>query len=176
VVTKCVFKINEPDGIPSQQKGLMNRVSRAVILFIAQGAYSGKSPFAPGTAGTLVGVLLYCGIRDLAPLSYAILCAIVCLVGTWAAGRAEQILGCKDCPSIVIDEITGYLIAMFLIPVNWPTVVAAFFLFRFFDIVKPWPLYDLQNIKGGLGVMIDDVGAGVCTNIVLQICMLLLTP
>jgi len=152
----------------------MNRISRAVILFIAQGAYSGKSPFAPGTAGTLVGVLLYWGIKDLPPLSYGIFCVLVCLLGTWAAGRAERFLGCKDCPSIVIDEIAGYLIAMFLIPVDWYTVISAFLLFRFFDIVKPWPLQDLQKIKGGPGVMIDDIGAGVYTNLVLRVSVLFL--
>ena len=146
----------------------MDRLSRAVILFIAQGAGSGKSPIAPGTAGSCVGVVLYWGVKDLSVLSYGVVCIALCLLGTWAAGRAEELLGCKDCPSIVIDEIAGYLIALFLIPFSWTAVVAAFFLFRFFDILKPWPLHDLQKIKGGPGVMLDDIGAGVYTNILLQ--------
>ncbi len=146
----------------------MNRVSRAAILFIAEGAYSGKSPFAPGTAGTLAGVLLYVALRDAGSFLYILFTLLTCVVGTWAAGRAEKILGCKDCPSIVIDEIAGYLIAMFLVPSGWGFVAAGFFLFRLFDIIKPWPLYGLQKLNGGLGIMIDDIGAGIYTNILLQ--------
>lgn len=147
----------------------MNKVSRAVILFIAQGAYSGKSPFAPGTAGTLVGILLFLGVRNLYPISYGLVCVLLCAVGTWAAGEAEEILGRKDHPSIVIDEIAGFLISLFLVPPAWGFVVSGFFLFRFFDVVKPWPLFRLQDIPGGMGIMLDDIGAGIYTNIVLQI-------
>ncbi len=147
----------------------MSRGSRAVILFIAEGAYSGKSPVAPGTAGTLVGVLLYFGLRGTGPFLYIIITLLICISGIWAAGRAEKILGCKDCPSIVIDEIAGYLIAMFMVPAGWGFAAAGFSLFRLFDIIKPWPLYGLQRINGGLGVMLDDIGAGVYANILLQV-------
>ncbi len=147
----------------------MNRVSRAVILFIAEGAYSGKSPIAPGTAGTLAGVLLYVGLRDAGSFLYLIITLLVCMGGIWTAGRAEKILGCKDCPSIVIDEIAGYLIAMFTVPAGWGFIASGFFLFRLFDIIKPWPLYNLQKINGGLGVMLDDIGAGLYANILLQV-------
>jgi phosphatidylglycerophosphatase A len=147
----------------------MNKISRAVILFIAQGAYSGRSPFVPGTAGTLVGILLYLGVKNLSPIAYGILCVILCGIGTYTAGKAECMLGSKDSPSIVIDEIAGYLIAMFMVPSGWGHVAAGFFLFRLFDVVKPWPLFGLQKVRGGLGVMLDDVGAGVYTNIALQI-------
>ncbi len=147
----------------------MNGISRAIVLFIAEGAYAGKSPLAPGTAGTLVGVLLYLGIRNVNPLLYLSLTILLCIIGTWAAGKAEIILGKKDSPDIVIDEISGYLIAMFMVPAGWGYIAAGFFLFRLFDIIKPWPLDRLQKISGGLGVMLDDIGAGVYTNITLQI-------
>lgn len=147
----------------------MDRVSRAVVLFIAQGAYSGKSPFAPGTAGTAVALLLFLGVRNLSPAYYGILCVLLCGIGIWAAGEAELILGRKDHPSIVIDEIAGYLISLFLLPPTWGFVITGFILFRFFDIVKPWPLHGLQKVRGGLGVMLDDIGAGIYTNIALQI-------
>ena len=147
----------------------MNKITNAVILFIAQGAYSGKSPFAPGTAGTVVGVLLYLLVKGLGTAWYLAATAAVTVIGIWTAGRAEVLLGRKDAPSIVIDEIAGYLISMFLVPSGWGYVVAAFFLFRIFDIIKPFPLYRLQDLHGGLGVVIDDVGAGIYTNIVLQI-------
>ena len=146
----------------------MNKVTKQIILFVAQGAYSGKAPFAPGTAGTLVGVLLYLVVRDLATMYYILLTCLVCIVGTWASGRAEIILDSTDSPSIVIDEITGFLVAMFMVPPSWGFIVSGFILFRVLDIVKPWPLKRLQDLHGGLGVMLDDVGAGIYTNLILQ--------
>lgn len=147
----------------------MDKVSKEAVLFVAQGAYSGRSPVAPGTAGTIVGVLLFLAVRNLAPVPYGILCVLLCVIGAWAAGEAEEILGRKDHRSIVIDEIAGYLISLFLVPPAWGYIISGFFLFRFFDIVKPWPLFRLQDVRGGLGVMLDDIGAGIYTNIVLQI-------
>lgn len=147
----------------------MNKVIRTVILFIAQGTYAGRVPVAPGTAGTVVGILIYLAAKHLGVFSYAGLCFVLCAAGAWAAGRAEKILGCKDCPSIVVDEIAGYLIAMFMVPVSWGLIAAGFVLFRIFDIAKPWPLKRLQDIHGGLGVMMDDIGAGVYTNVLLQL-------
>jgi len=152
----------------------MNRTARELILFIAQGAYAGKFPIAPGTAGTLVGVLIQYGIRNASPLSYISITFLFCLVGTWAAGRAEIILGRKDSPSIVIDEIAGFLVAMFMVPAGWGYLAAGFVLFRLFDITKPWPLDSLQAVNGGLGIMIDDIGAGIYTNIVLQLAAFLI--
>ena len=153
----------------------MNKVSRGFILFISQGAFSGRFPFAPGTAGTVVGVLLYLGMSDLAPAWYLSACLFVIAVGTWAAGRTEKILGCTDCSSIVIDEIAGYLVALFMVPSSWGFIAAGFFIFRAFDIVKPWPLRRLEYLHGGLGVMLDDIGAGIYTNLVLQAVVLYLS-
>jgi len=147
----------------------MSRVARGFILFISQGAYAGRFPVAPGTAGTVVGMLLYLGMKGLAPGWYLAVCVLIFLAGTWAAGRAEEMLGCTDCPSIVIDEIAGYIVAMFMVPTTWGFIVAGFILFRAFDIVKPWPLRRLEALPGGPGVMLDDIGAGIYTNIILQI-------
>lgn len=142
---------------------------RAVTLFIAEGGYAGRFPIAPGTAGTLAGAALYWIIRDWSPLEYGALLALVIVSGIWAAGRAEVILGCKDSSSIVIDEIAGYLTAMFLLPPTWTYAAAAFFLFRIFDILKFYPLNRFEKIGGGTGVMLDDLGAGVLTNVLLHL-------
>jgi phosphatidylglycerophosphatase A len=139
-----------------------------IILFIAQGAFSGRFPLAPGTAGTVVGALLYLLLKDLTQPAYGAVLLVAAALGTWSAGRAEAILGRKDAPSIVIDEVAGYLLSLAFLPFAWWTVIAGFFLFRFFDILKPWPLRRLQRISGGAGVMVDDIGAGIYTNIVLQ--------
>jgi phosphatidylglycerophosphatase A len=147
----------------------MNVISRYIILFIAQGAYAGKIPYAPGTMGTFVAVGLYLLTRGISPSHYVVLCVLLCGIGIWTAHKAERILGCTDCPSIVIDEIAGFFIAMAWVPAGWGFLIAGFILFRFFDIVKPWPLDDLQGLRGGLGVMMDDIGAGIYTNMVLQI-------
>jgi phosphatidylglycerophosphatase A len=148
--------------------GQMDRIKKAAIIFIAQGAYAGRFPVAPGTAGTVIGVLLYLWMRTISPASYLVLCFIVIVIGMWTADQAESFLGRKDSPSIVIDEIAGYLVAMFMVPQGWGFVITGFLLFRAFDILKPYPLKRLQNIRGGAGVMVDDIGAGVYTNLVLQ--------
>ncbi len=153
----------------------MNRAARAVILFISQGAYAGRFPVAPGTAGTVVGVFLYLGMKGLHPGQYLAVCVFVILAGMWTAGRAEIILGRKDSPSIVIDEIAGFLTAMFMVPSGWSFIGAGFLLFRVFDILKPWPLRRLESLHGGPGVMLDDIGAGVYANIVLQIAAFLIS-
>ncbi len=147
----------------------MNRAARAIILFISQGAYAGKSPVAPGTVGTVVGVFIYLGMKGLPSVHYAAVCILVILVGMWAAGHAEIILGRTDSPSIVIDEIAGFLTAMFMIPSGLFFIVSGFVIFRVFDITKPWPLKRLQELHGGPGVMLDDVGAGIYTNVLLQL-------
>ncbi len=140
-----------------------------LILFVAQGAYSGRSPFAPGTAGSVVGVLLYLCIAHQPLWGYLLACGATILIGIWSAGRAEKLLGRKDDGSIVIDEIAGFLVSMILVPRGWAWIAAGFFLFRLFDVVKPWPVKRLQDLHGGPGIVLDDVGAGIYTNIVLQV-------
>ncbi len=111
---------------------------------------------------------MYLLLKDLPFAWYLLACAAAIGIGTWAAGKAEQLLGKKDAQSIVIDEIAGYLVSMIMAPAGWGFIAGGFVLFRLFDISKPWPLKRLQDLHGGWGVMIDDVGAGIYTNITLQ--------
>ena len=138
------------------------------ILAISSGLGLGYSPVAPGTAGSVLGVVIALaysrlgGYKVISGPAYLAICVLVTIVGVWAAGRAEAIYGQKDCGKIVIDEVAGMLITMYLLPATPLYLFAGFLVFRLFDIVKPFPARRIdQNVKGGLGVMLDDVVAGV---------------
>lgn len=167
------MKTPEPSPEPADPP---QRARRFLILSVATGLGSGFSPVAPGTAGTALAVLLYlplgifCASRGIAGWSvYACVTIVVALVGIWAADRAEPIFGKKDAGQVVIDEIAGYLVTMFALPATWPWALAGFAAFRLFDIWKPWPIDNLQKLKGGLGVTIDDLVAGVYGCVLLHV-------
>ena len=145
---------------------------RNLVIFIATGAGSGYSPIASGTAGSAVGVALFAALTWGLGLSTPTLLGVtlaVTLVGVWAASRAEAIFGGKDDGHITIDEVAGQLITLLALPVRWEVLLVGFFLFRFFDIVKPPPARQLEAVRGGLGVMGDDVFAGIYANLVGQV-------
>ncbi len=130
----------------------------------------GHIPMAPGTLGTLACVPLVWLLGVLAvpwPVYLAIMTATI-IIGTIASSKAEEIIGGKDPSSVVIDEFAGYMVAMALLPPTWGYMVAAFILFRFFDIVKPPPIRSLEKLGGGPGIMADDILAGVITSAILQ--------
>ncbi len=143
---------------------------RHPVVFLACGFGSGASPWAPGTAGTLVAIPVYLGLSQLAMIWYMIVVGLMFLLGIYLCHRAASILGQHDHAAIVWDEIVGYLITMSLMPPGWIWVIAGFIAFRLFDILKPWPISWLdRHIGGGLGVMLDDVLAGVAGLAVLLI-------
>jgi phosphatidylglycerophosphatase A len=121
----------------------------------------GFSPVAPGTAGTLGAVPLAWALSLLGWPIYLAATAALLALGVVAAGRAGRYWGVVDASPIVVDEVVGYLLTMSFAPFGWRTALAGFVLFRLFDIWKPWPISALDRIKSGLGVMLDDVGAGV---------------
>jgi phosphatidylglycerophosphatase A len=125
----------------------------------------GYMPLAPGTFGSLVGVIIFLALTRVAGGTVLLLVAILTFTfaGIWAGTRTEEISGRKDPGKIVVDEVAGQLIALLpLLLVNWSItmVMVSFILFRFFDIVKPYPANRLQDLEGGLGVMCDDLVAG----------------
>ena len=128
---------------------------------MATGFGSGLSPAAPGTAGTLVGVLI-CLLCMPVPWVLRLLFVLVLLaLSIYVAGQAEKIYQKKDDQRIVIDEIIGLQITMLPVAINILNVCAAFVLFRIFDIWKPFPVKNLQGLPGGWGVVMDDVAAGI---------------
>jgi phosphatidylglycerophosphatase A len=131
---------------------------RNPLHLLAVGFGSGLLAKAPGTAGTVVGVALFWPLSELSLVPYLGVCLVLFLAGIWICGRAADALNAHDHPSIVYDEIVGYLVTMIAIPAEWPWMLAGFTLFRVFDIIKPWPISVLdRRVKGGFGIMIDDL-------------------
>ncbi|HLI80312.1 MAG TPA: phosphatidylglycerophosphatase A [Candidatus Binataceae bacterium] len=147
---------------------------RQVIIFFATGVYTGYSPFAPGTAGSVVGLIIgyfFCApMWQDEPMIFAAIFAAAFVPACLIAGRAEQIFGEHDSSKIVLDEVMGMIATMFLNPLGWRWLLGGFLLFRIFDIIKPFPasLID-RKMPGGPGVMLDDLFAGIYANIVLRI-------
>ena len=142
------------------------------VHVVAVGFGSGLLPSAPGTWGTVVGVGVHLALLALAlPLAgHLAAVAALCLLGVWVCGRAAADFGVHDHQAIVWDEVAGYLVTMALAPPGWQALVLGFVLFRLFDITKPWPIRQVdRHVGGGLGVMLDDLLAGVAAGGVLQL-------
>lgn len=140
-----------------------------ILLFLAQGFGTGRSPKAPGTVGTLPGLVLFLPLSTLPLPAYVGVLLMLTAGGVWLCGEASRILGEDDPPSVVWDEIVGVLIALTAVPLSLWTVGAGFALFRLFDIWKPWPIgWVDRNVRGGFGIMLDDVLGGLAAALVLQ--------
>ena len=144
--------------------------SRSFAVFLASGLGRGFFPVAPGTVGTVVGVVLYFFLSRLSSFLYLITSTTFIFLSVWIADRAARHLRQKDPACIVIDEIAGFFITMVLVPWSWLNVGMGFLLFRLFDIIKPFPIRRIdRTVPGGWGIVLDDVLAGVYANIVLQV-------
>lgn len=147
---------------------------RRLVILLATWLGVGFAPVAPGTAGTLAAIPLFL-LLSLLPLYGYLPCVLgIGLLASWAAGEAERIFDEKDSRVIVIDEVVGFLVAMTALPLTWPYLIAGFCLFRVFDMIKPPPIRLIEkNVKGGWGVVLDDILAGVYAHISLRILGLL---
>jgi len=144
------------------------RILNSIVITLGTFFYIGYMPFAPGTFGSLAGLFIFWLIKGDA--FFCILAAaVLTIIGFLVSGRAEKIINRKDPSVIVIDEVSGILISLIFIPYDLKLVVLAFLLFRILDTLKPYPAGKLQNLKGSLGIMIDDIIAGIYTNIILQL-------
>ena len=142
---------------------------RNPVHVLAFGLGAGASPVAPGTVGTLVGLPLYAAVAGWPLPAYLVLLGVVIAVGIVVCGRAAADLGVHDHPGIVWDEIAGLLVALCGAPAGWGWAVAGFGLFRLFDIWKPWPIHWVdRRVGGGLGIVVDDLLAGVYAAMVLH--------
>jgi phosphatidylglycerophosphatase A len=144
--------------------------SRIPALLIATVLGVGYAPFAPGTFGSAAGLLLWLVLPPSAAVQ-AVVIVVVFVVGSWAGTIAETHFDRRDPGQVVIDEVMGMLITLFLNPVHIGWAIVGFFLFRIADIVKPWPANVLERLPGGLGVMADDGMAAVYSYVALRACI-----
>ncbi len=129
--------------------------------------YVGLLPVAPGTAASFVGMVMAVALRPL-PVVYVVLTAAIIVVGIKAGEMVEKQSGKKDPGIVVIDEVAGILIAVFLLPLRFDVMIVAFFLFRAFDMFKIYPVNKFEKYEGGVGIMMDDVIAGIYTNLIMH--------
>ncbi|MEM1319351.1 MAG: phosphatidylglycerophosphatase A [Bacteroidota bacterium] len=146
----------------------------SIHKIIATAFGAGYSPFAPGTAGALVGLLIWWGAgqalgeRPTFPWLMLGATLLVFLLGVWSADALEKEWG-KDPSRVVADEVVGMWISLLWVPLGWPYLLTGFILFRIFDIWKPLYVRSMERLPGGWGVMMDDVLAGIYANLVLQV-------
>ena len=139
------------------------------VMFLATGCFIGNVSFAPGTFGSMLGLPL-CFLLSKTNLLIAVfLVGIFIFFAIWIAREAEKILNTEDPGCIVIDEIAGILVTFTGLPFNIISVAFGFFIFRALDIWKPYPIRSLErNLSGGTGIVMDDVAAGICSNLLLR--------
>ncbi len=147
-------------------------VLRDPVHFLAFGFGSGLSPKAPGTMGTLVALPLVYGLMHYSLLVYLCCVVMLCVLGIYVCGESARRLRTHDHPGIVWDEFAGMAITMIGIPLQFRWLLLGFLLFRFFDIVKPWPIREADHrLSGGFGIMLDDIIAGIFSCALLHLIM-----
>ena len=143
------------------------------ILMFATGFGAGYSPTAPGTLGTLVAIPIYYFLSEIPFPLYEITLTGFFFLAVWVSEKTEAVLGKKDDSRIVIDEMMGFFITMLWVTKTPLFILVGFILFRFFDIFKPFPIRRFEKVRGGFGVVLDDVMAGIFANVILRFIMIL---
>ncbi len=149
------------------------RPKQVVATLLASGFGSGFAAFAPGTWGSAVGLLLAWPWWGGSSVGLQVAAAAIVLVlGVWAGEEVAYRLGDKDPSLVVIDEIAGMWVTLIALPWNPVTVTVGFFMFRLFDVFKPYPARDLERVPGGWGIMLDDIVAGIYANLAVRVVLL----
>ena len=140
----------------------------SLIRLITTFFYIGHVPIIPGTMASLIGTLIYIILYD-HPFVYLFLLVILIMLGFMISGQMEQILKKRDPSCVVIDEVAGVMIALYLLPLNLSVIILAFILFRVFDVLKIYPVNIFETFGGSTGIMMDDLFAGLYTNLLMHI-------
>ncbi len=139
------------------------------LHFIAFGFGSGAMPIAPGTFGTLIAIPFYLIMRPLPPIYYLIMLIVIIVASTWLCDKVSRDIDVHDHQGMCLDEIVGFLVTMYGAPIGTKWIILGFLLFRLFDIFKPWPIRFIdKQIHGGVGIIFDDVLAGVYSLIIIH--------
>jgi phosphatidylglycerophosphatase A len=144
-------------------------------LFLASWFFIGLMPKAPGTVGTLAAIPMVLAIHFLGAFYGGVCLLIFISVAVLTSGLSQKLMGRGDPSEIVIDEAAGYSVALFLLPLSGLNLTLGFFLFRLFDISKPFPIRRLEKVKGGFGIVFDDLLAGIYANLILRMILLFVT-
>jgi phosphatidylglycerophosphatase A len=143
---------------------------RNPLHFIAFGFGAGAIPFAPGTFGTLMGIPFYLALRSLSLTNYLAVLLVIIVSSMWLSHKVAKEIGVHDHTGMCLDEIVGFLVTMANAPFGWGWILIGFLLFRLFDIWKPWPInYIDEKVPGGVGIILDDVLAGIYSLVIIQI-------
>lgn len=149
---------------------ILSKFWHSPIYFLAFGFGSGLSKRAPGTCGTVVGIPIYWILVHTTTLIYLGVLGLAFLIGIGICQRVSADLGVEDYPGIVWDEIVGFLVTMFSLPFTWTWIILGFIVFRLLDILKPQPLRWIHHhVRGGLGIMLDDLFAGILACAILHL-------
>jgi phosphatidylglycerophosphatase A len=144
-----------------------------IALALATALGAGYAPVAPGTFGSAAGLLLW-WLLPASPFSQLVAIAVVFGLGVWSGSIAERHYKSADPSYVVLDEVLGMLITMFMIPSSWVALLSGFVIFRVTDVVKPYPANRLEALHGGFGIMADDAMAGVYANVALRVVLMFL--
>ena len=154
-----------------KERGLLDKIALISSLWFGIGLLPGM----PGTFGTIAAIPLYVAGSLLGPHYQLSVLLVITIGAIWSSHRSQKILGSDDSPVIVIDEVAGFLLTTAFIPLTWPALAGGFFLFRFFDILKPPPIKTIEKkLKGGIGIVSDDLLAGVYAHISLRLLLFML--
>jgi phosphatidylglycerophosphatase A len=160
------------DTQTSAGESITPQIFKSPAQFLAFGFGSGLFPRMPGTMGTLAAIPLYLLLVQLGLPLYSFVLVLAILVGVWICGVASTQLKAHDHPGIVWDEFVGFWITMWAVPAEPVWIISGFLVFRFLDIVKPWPISSLdKSVMGGMGIMVDDMVAGVMACLTLHVAM-----
>ncbi len=141
---------------------------KSAVKILSSFFYIGYLPLIPGTFGSLAGIGIFY-ISRLSGLNYPFVTLLVIIIGFMVCGKAEKAMGKSDPRQVVIDEVSGMLLSMLFVPYDIKLVFVAFILFRVLDTMKPYPACRIEKLKGSIGIMGDDLVAGLYTNIILQV-------
>lgn len=156
------------DRLPFGQAYGNTGLSGRLALIVSTWFGAGLLPKAPGTFGTLAALPMAYLVCVAGGMAGGLIILLFMGISVWAGGRAERLLDRRDPPEVVVDEVAGFMVSLFLLPPTWFFLVGGFVIFRIMDIAKPFPIRRIERVPGGAGILLDDVAAGIYTNALLR--------